>query len=70
MNINFTTNSVKRIFGKNVKYYRFTKKYTQEKLAELVNIDVTFLSDIKRENKGASFELISKLANTLGVIVI
>ena len=28
---------LKKTFGKNVRYYRFKKKYTQAKLAELLN---------------------------------
>ncbi len=60
---------VKKVFGKNVKYYRFLKKYTQEKLAEIINVDVTSISDIECGCRGVQFETIAKLANALEVKV-
>ncbi len=43
---------VKKVFGKNVKYYRFLKKLTQEQLAEKIDIDITSISDIECGARG------------------
>lgn len=58
---------VKTVFGKNVKYYRFLKKYTQEQLAEKVDIDITSISDIECGARGVQFETIAKLSNVLDI---
>ncbi len=60
---------VKTVFGKNVKYYRFLKKLTQEQLAEKIDIDITSISDIECGARGVQFETIAKLCNTLEVKV-
>lgn len=58
---------VKTVFGKNVKYYRFLKKYTQEQLAEKLDIDITSISDIECGARGVQFETIAKLSNVLDI---
>ena len=36
-----------KIFGNNLKYFRFKKRYTQEYLAELTNMSVTYISQLE-----------------------
>ena len=36
-----------KVFGNNVKYFRFRKKYTQEKVAELTDTSVTYISQLE-----------------------
>ena len=57
----------KRVFGKNLKYYRYMRNLTQEQLAEKIGIDSTSVSDIERGSKGPMFETLTKIANVLNV---
>lgn len=64
---NINSQYIKTVFGKNVKYYRFLKKLTQEQLAEKVDIDITSISDIECGSRGVQVETIAKLCNILEV---
>ncbi len=55
------------IFGNNMKYFRFQKKYTQEKVAELTKTSVTYISQLELGHHTPSFEKLEALAKTLGV---
>lgn len=39
---------LKTLLGKNVKYYRFRKKLTQEKLAEMMNVSSNYIGRLER----------------------
>lgn len=54
-------------FGKKVKYYRDLKNYTQEYLAELVNIEQASLSCIERGKAYPSQITLFRLATALEV---
>lgn len=54
-------------FGKNLKYYRYQKNYSQEKLAEKVNIDSRYLSDLENGKYSPSFMKIERLAEALDI---
>lgn len=41
---------LRKILSDNVKYYRFSKGYTQEQLAEKIDVSARYMSDI--ENSG------------------
>ena len=56
-------------FGKRVRTLRKLKHMTQEQLAEASNISVDFLSLIERGKNAPSFEIIERLARSLGVPV-
>lgn len=58
---------LKEIFGSNVKYYRYQRKLTQEKLSELVDMNLSYLSQIENGNYGPSFEKIEVIAKVLRV---
>lgn len=58
---------LKKVFGKNVKYYRFENKLTQAKLSEKVGISSTYLSEIERGQHTVDFDTITSLANSLNV---
>lgn len=58
---------LRHIFGKNVKYYRFQKNYTQSKLAEKVNISSTYLSELERGLHSLDFDKIEILCKTLDI---
>ena len=56
-----------KIFGNNLKYFRFKRKYTQEYLAELTNMSVTYISQLESGKHCPSFEKIECLAKALNV---
>lgn len=62
-----TIDYTKMIFGKNLKYYRFKKKLTQEKLSEIIGVDTTYISDMERGLKGARFDTLTNLVNALDI---
>ena len=58
---------LKKTFGKNIRYYRFKKKYTQEKLAELLDVSTNYVSRMERGQHSASFDVIEELSKILDV---
>jgi len=60
---------IKNIFGENLKFYRKTKRLSQEQLSEKVNISVKHLSSIERGLNFVSADLLEKLALSVGVPV-
>ena len=61
------TMNLKQILGKNVKYYRIQKHYTQEKLASIVNSSPKYISRIELGQHNPSLEMIGKLATALDI---
>lgn len=59
--------SLKDTFGKNLKYYRYKAGLSQEKLAEIVNIDSKYLSDLENGKYSPSFSKIERLATALDI---
>lgn len=58
---------LKKVFGKNIKYYRFNKKLTQAQLSEKAGISSTYLSEVERGQHSVDFDVVNSLANTLGI---
>ena len=62
-----TRMKLNEVFGNNVKYFRFRKKYTQEKVAELTDMSVTYISQLELGHHTPSFERLEVLSKVLGV---
>jgi transcriptional regulator with XRE-family HTH domain len=60
---------IKDTLGKNIKFLRFRRQYSQAVLAEKADISITFLSNIERGNKFPKPEILSKIAESLNVEV-
>ena len=60
---------IQYILGKNIKKYRLTKKYSQEKLSDLCNLHRTYISNIELGKKSPSLFVIEKLAEVLEIEV-
>lgn len=58
---------LKTILGKNVKYHRYRKKFTQEKLAELLNVSPNYVGRLERGQHSPSLDKIEKIAKTLEI---
>ena len=60
---------IKKALGKNIKYLRFHREYSQAELAERADISITFLSNIERGLKFPKPDVLSKIAQSLEVEV-
>lgn len=59
--------NIKEIFGKNLKYYRFQKGLSQERLAEMLDSTVTYISNIETGRNGVTFSTLEELCRLLDV---
>jgi len=59
------TNSTIELICKNIKKFRLEKGLTQEKLSELCNISVDYLSEIERGKKTPSLKRFITIAEKL-----
>jgi transcriptional regulator with XRE-family HTH domain len=56
-----------RSFGPNLKYWREKRDYSQERLAELAEIDRTEVGRLERGEREPKFGIINKLAGALEI---
>jgi transcriptional regulator with XRE-family HTH domain len=59
--------NIKQKFGQKIKDLRKSKGISQEKLANLAEIDRTYLPTIEKGKRNVSIEIVEKLAKALGV---
>jgi transcriptional regulator with XRE-family HTH domain len=60
---------LKDTLGKNIRFFRFRRQFSQAGLAEKANISVTFLSNIERGNNFPQAGTLCRLAQALDVEV-
>jgi transcriptional regulator with XRE-family HTH domain len=60
---------LKAVLGKNIKFLRFRRQFSQADLAEKADISITFLSNIERGIKFPKADTLSRLAGGLDVEV-
>lgn len=65
----FVHMDIKQRFGNKIKELRKLKGLSQEKLANLAEIDRTYLPTIEKGERNVSIEVVEKLANALNVKV-
>lgn len=58
---------IKKKFGIKIKELRKARGLSQEKLANLAEIDRTYLPSIEKGERNVSIEVVEKLANALNV---
>lgn len=58
-------NNLKELLKFNIKYYRYQKNLSQEKLAELCSLSARYLTDIERGNHYPTLNKIEKIAKAL-----
>ena len=56
-----------KMMGLNIAYYRKKLGYTQEMLAEKIDIDQTHMSKIEVASVGVSFDIFFKIADALEI---
>jgi len=59
--------TINEIFGKRVKEIRLTLNLSQEKLANLAEIDRTYLPDIENGKRNISLVVAEKIAKALNI---
>lgn len=59
--------NLRTLLGKNVKYYRFRKKLTQEQLAEILNGSSNYIGRLERGQHSPSLDKIEKIAEALDI---
>lgn len=59
--------TLKECFAINLKWYRFSKNYTQERLAELSNLTPKYISDLERGKFSPSLTKIEAIGEALGI---
>lgn len=59
--------SVLILLGKNVRQSRERRELTQEKLAEIADIDPTYVSGIERGLRNPGIKNVARLAKALGI---
>jgi len=62
-----TEHDLRAILSANLKRYRNYRKFTQEEMAEKLEISIPFLSDVENGRKWVSPATLVKLADVLGV---
>lgn len=60
---------IKEKFGHKIKHLRELKNYSIEFLANISNIDRTYISDIEKGNRNVSILIIEKLSKALEVSI-
>ena len=60
---------LKKTLGKNIKFFRFRRQFSQADLAEEAHISITFLSNIERGNNFPQAKTLCNLAEALDVKV-
>ena len=58
---------IKQKFGKRLKELRLQKGLSQEALANIAELDRTYIPSIEKGERNVSITVIEKLANSLGV---
>lgn len=58
---------IQECFSLNLRWYRYKKNYTQEKLAELSNLTAKYISDLERGKYSPSLAKIQDLAEALEI---
>lgn len=58
---------INEIFGKKVMERRISLKISQETLANMANIDRTYLPDIEKGKRNVSLKIANKIAKALNV---
>ena len=57
----------KELLGKRVRELRKLRKLTQERLAELAGVDISYLGNIERGNENPTVATLEKLAEALAI---
>ena len=55
------------IFRRNIKYYRFVKNYSQEKLGELSGLSTHYISDIEQGKYSPTIPTIERISEALEI---
>lgn len=60
---------IKVKFGQRVKHLRLAKSYSQEKLAELADLDRTYIPGIEAGKRNVSLVVVKKIAKAFNISI-
>jgi transcriptional regulator with XRE-family HTH domain len=60
---------IKKKFGQRVKELRLTKGYSQERLAEISDLDRTYIPGIEAGKRNVSLLVVEKIAKAFGISI-
>lgn len=60
-------NELLKKFGVKLKYYRNMKNLTQEQLAEIIESDIRYLSNVECGKRNITFKTLAKLCEALDI---
>lgn len=58
---------IRELAGRNIRHFRRSRGFTQERLAEMIGVSGAYIGYIERGKKGPSLELLAKIAASLTV---
>lgn len=59
--------NIRKVFGANVKFYRYQNDLTQEQLAEKCDLSTRYISDIENANGNVSLDTLEIIAKALNI---
>lgn len=59
--------NIRDVVGKNIRFYRQAKGFTQERLAEKIDISSSYIGYLERAQKCPSLELLAKISEALDI---
>ncbi len=58
---------LRRLFGRNLKYYRLSNGYTQEIFADMTDTSISYISNVENGKYGPSFDKILIFSEKLNI---
>lgn len=58
---------LRKLFGRNLKYYRLSNGYTQEVFAYMTDTSISYISNVENGKYGPSFDKITTFSKVLNV---
>lgn len=59
--------NLRKLFGRNLKFYRLINGYTQEVFADMTNSSISYISNVENGRYGPSFDKISIFSSKLNI---
>lgn len=54
-----------KVIGERIRYFRLSRGYTQEELAEIANVHYTYIGGVERGERNISLETLNKITKAL-----
>jgi len=58
---------LRKVFGRNLRYYRLLNNYTQEIFADITDTSISYISNVENGKYGPSFDKITMFSKKLNI---